>query len=147
MKGYVHSFESFGTVDGPGVRYVVFLQGCPLRCIFCHNPDSWCGEGTPYEADEVLSKMTRNLPFYKTGGLTVSGGEPLLQLDFLIELFTLAKKNGIENTQEYFQPYIQDYNRSAVPYKKIGLLKVRSEDFPKNTLRKIMRFKIDKTID
>jgi long-chain acyl-CoA synthetase len=57
------------------------------------------------------------------------------------------KKNGIENTQEYFQPYIQDYNRSAVPYKKIGLLKVRSEDFPKNTLRKIMRFKIDKTID
>ena len=95
MKGYVHSFESFGTVDGPGVRYVVFLQGCPLRCIFCHNPDSWCGEGTPYEADEVLSKMTKNLPFYKTGGITVSGGEPLLQLDFLIELFTLAKKNGI----------------------------------------------------
>ena len=95
MKGYVHSFESFGTVDGPGVRFVVFLQGCPMRCLYCHNPDTWQGGGTPYESYEVLKRMTRNLPFYKTGGLTVSGGEPLLQLDFLIELFTLAKNEGI----------------------------------------------------
>ena len=95
MKGFVHSFESFGTVDGPGVRFVVFLQGCPMRCLYCHNPDTWEGEGTPYEASEVLEKMTRNLPFYKTGGITVSGGEPMLQLDFLIELFRLAKEQGI----------------------------------------------------
>lgn len=95
MKGYIHSFESFGTVDGPGVRYVVFLQGCPMRCKYCHNPDTWQGGGTPYTAEAVLEKMTRNLPFYKTGGLTVSGGEPLLQIDFLIELFSLAKARGI----------------------------------------------------
>ncbi len=95
MKGYIHSFESFGTVDGPGVRFVVFLQGCPMRCLYCHNPDSWSGGGTPYEASDVLEKMTRNMPFYKTGGLTVSGGEPMLQLDFLIELFSLAKAQGI----------------------------------------------------
>lgn len=96
MKGFVHSFESFGTVDGPGVRFVVFLQGCPMRCLYCHNPDTWeLGAGTAYEPQEVLEKMTRNLPFYKTGGLTVSGGEPLLQIDFLIELFSLARKRGI----------------------------------------------------
>ena len=95
MKGYVHSFESFGAVDGPGVRYVVFLQGCPMRCKYCHNPDTWQGGGTPYTPEAVLEKMTRNLPFYKTGGLTVSGGEPLLQIDFLIELFALAKELGI----------------------------------------------------
>ena len=95
MTGYVHSFETFGTVDGPGVRFVVFLQGCPMRCLYCHNPDTWSGGGTPYTARAVLEKMTRNLAFYKTGGLTVSGGEPLLQIDFLIELFTLAKKKGI----------------------------------------------------
>ena len=66
-----------------------------MRCLYCHNPDTWHGGGTPYEPCEVLERMTRNLPFYKTGGLTVSGGEPLLQLDFLIELFTLAKSQGI----------------------------------------------------
>lgn len=96
MKGYIHSLESFGTVDGPGVRYVVFFQGCPMRCLYCHNPDSWapCG-GVQMEDSEILDKMLRNLPFYETGGITATGGEPLLQLDFLIELFSLAKKNGI----------------------------------------------------
>lgn len=95
MKGYVHSFETFGTVDGPGVRFVVFLQGCSMRCLYCHNPDTWGHGGTAYEPGEVLEKMTRNIPFYKTGGITVSGGEPMLQLDFLIELFRLAKEKGI----------------------------------------------------
>ncbi len=96
MKGHIHSFESFGTVDGPGVRFVVFFAGCPMRCRYCHNPDTWdpCGK---YEesAEEVLSRMLRNRPFYKTGGLTATGGEPLLQLPFLTALFSLAKKNGI----------------------------------------------------
>ena len=96
-KGIIHSFESFGTVDGPGVRFVVFLQGCPMRCIYCHNPDTWDVSAGKYEmsADEVLERMTRNLPFYKNGGLTVTGGEPLLQAEFVTELFTLAKEQGI----------------------------------------------------
>ncbi|MBO5286728.1 MAG: pyruvate formate lyase-activating protein [Clostridia bacterium] len=96
MKGYVHSFESFGTVDGPGLRFVVFLQGCPMRCLYCHNPDTWeIGTGEAYEAGEIIKKMERNLPFYQHGGITASGGEPLLQIDFLTELFALAKSEGI----------------------------------------------------
>ncbi|MBQ8840751.1 MAG: pyruvate formate lyase-activating protein [Clostridia bacterium] len=96
MTGKIHSFESFGTVDGPGVRFVVFFQGCPMRCSYCHNPDSWdISLGETYTAEQVLERMTRNLPFYKTGGITATGGEPLLQIDFLTELFTLAKGKGI----------------------------------------------------
>ena len=96
MKGHIHSLESFGTVDGPGVRYVVFFQGCPLRCLYCHNPDTWvCGVGVEMDASDIISKMVRNLPYYETGGITATGGEPLLQLDFLTELFTLAKGQGI----------------------------------------------------
>jgi len=96
MKGYIHSLESFGTVDGPGVRYVVFFQGCPLRCLYCHNPDSWAIRGgVEMDAGDIIEKMVRNLPFYETGGITATGGEPLLQLDFLTELFSLAKSRGI----------------------------------------------------
>ena len=99
MTGYIHSIESFGTVDGPGVRFVVFFQGCPMRCLYCHNPDTWAPYGgTEYEACDIIEKMVRNLPFYETGGITATGGEPLLQLDFLTELFTLAKKRGIHTT-------------------------------------------------
>lgn len=96
MTGKIHSFESFGTVDGPGVRFVVFFQGCPMRCLYCHNPDTWTTDaGTEYTAEQIVEKIVRNMPFYKTGGLTATGGEPMLQLDFLIELFTLAKSKGI----------------------------------------------------
>jgi pyruvate formate lyase activating enzyme len=96
MTGNIHSIETFGTVDGPGVRFVVFFQGCPMRCLYCHNPDTWAvGAGKSYEADALLARMTRNLPFYEGGGLTATGGEPLLQLEFLTELFALAKKEGI----------------------------------------------------
>lgn len=96
MTGYIHSKESFGTVDGPGIRYVLFMQGCPLRCIYCHNPDTWqTGTGTPVTADEIIKEFNKNRPFYKNGGITVTGGEPLLQVDFLIELFKKAKAEGI----------------------------------------------------
>ncbi len=96
MLGYIHSFESFGTVDGPGVRFVVFFQGCPMRCLYCHNPDTWiANKGTQYTAEEIIEKFKRNAAFYTTGGITATGGEPMLQLDFLIELFDLAKQNGI----------------------------------------------------
>ncbi|MCD8025590.1 MAG: pyruvate formate lyase-activating protein, partial [Clostridiales bacterium] len=97
MLGNIHSFESFGTVDGPGVRFVVFFQGCPMRCLYCHNPDTWDIKAgrRQYSAQEIIEKITRNAPFYTTGGITATGGEPMLQLDFLIELFTLAKRSGI----------------------------------------------------
>lgn len=95
--GYVHSLESFGAADGPGVRYMIFLSGCAMRCQFCHNPDTWkVGAGTPYTADELLSKAMRYRSYWGSkGGITVSGGEPLLQIDFLLELFRKAKEKGI----------------------------------------------------
>lgn len=96
MKGLVHSVESFGTVDGPGIRFVVFLQGCALRCLYCHNPDTWDRhKGTEKTAEEILEQYNKNREFYKRGGITVTGGEPLLQLDFVTELFTKAKEQGI----------------------------------------------------
>lgn len=96
MKGYVHSIETFGTVDGPGVRYVVFLQGCPMRCLYCHNPDTWqLNIGEQMTVEQVLDGYRKNKEFYAKGGITVTGGEPLIQTDFLIELFEAAKKEGI----------------------------------------------------
>lgn len=96
MTGYIHSTESFGTVDGPGIRFVIFLQGCPLRCKFCHNPDTWeLRQGTEMTSDELIAMYLKNKAFYSKGGITVTGGEPLLQIDFLLELFTKAKECGI----------------------------------------------------
>ena len=96
INGRIHSVESFGTVDGPGVRMVVFLQGCPLRCRYCHNPDTWdVAGGTLASPEELMEQYNKNSSFYRRGGITVTGGEPLLQVDFLIALFTLAKAQGI----------------------------------------------------
>ncbi|MBP3422767.1 MAG: pyruvate formate lyase-activating protein [Clostridia bacterium] len=96
MIGRIHSFESFGTVDGPGIRYVVFLQGCPLRCQYCHNPDTWGAGGKEYTAEQVVTQAMRYRNYFgANGGVTVTGGEPLLQIDFVIELFTLLKQKGM----------------------------------------------------
>ncbi|MBO5337662.1 MAG: pyruvate formate lyase-activating protein [Lachnospiraceae bacterium] len=96
MQGRIHSLESFGTVDGPGTRFVVFVQGCPMRCAYCHNPDTWeMNGGTLMEPEYIIEQYERNKPFYQGGGITVTGGEPLMQVDFLIELFTLAKRKDI----------------------------------------------------
>ena len=92
VKGKIHSIESFGSADGPGVRYIIFLKGCKMRCKYCHNPDTWGADGVTEEtAEEVLKKAMRYKNYWKNnGGITVSGGEALLQIDFLIELFKLA---------------------------------------------------------
>ncbi|MBR6514889.1 MAG: pyruvate formate lyase-activating protein [Clostridia bacterium] len=96
MYGRVHSIESFGTLDGPGIRFVVFMQGCPLRCLYCHNPDTWNMDGgTAYSPEELIWQFRKNRAFYSHGGITVTGGEPLMQMDFLIDFFKLAKQQGI----------------------------------------------------
>lgn len=96
MTGYIHSTESFGTVDGPGIRFVIFFQGCPMRCLYCHNPDTWSVKGgTPRTAESLLEEYDSVKEFMKNGGLTCTGGEPMLQLDFLTELFEKAKEKGI----------------------------------------------------
>lgn len=96
MTGHIHSIESFGTVDGPGVRLVVFVKGCPMRCQYCHNPDTWdMSGGTDMTVEEILNDYESNRDFYRNGGLTVTGGEPMAQMEFVTELFEAAKQKGI----------------------------------------------------
>ena len=97
MIGHIHSTESFDAADGPGVRFIVFMQGCHMRCRYCHNPDTWKMDGgDEVTADEILKRALRFKPYWgKDGGITISGGEPLLQIDFVIELFKKAKELGI----------------------------------------------------
>jgi pyruvate formate lyase activating enzyme len=101
MIGNIHSIETFGTVDGPGIRYVVFVQGCLLRCQYCHNADTWeIGTGKTMTVDEIMQDLQSYLPFIESsgGGITVSGGEALLQIDFVTELFKRCKALGIHTT-------------------------------------------------
>lgn len=96
MKGRINSFQSMGAVDGPGIRFVVFMQGCPLRCVYCHNPETWSLEGEEYSVEDVLQKILRCRPYFgEDGGVTVSGGEPLLQWEFVTALFRRLKAEGI----------------------------------------------------
>ncbi len=117
--GYIHSTESFGSVDGPGIRFISFFQGCRMFCEFCHNPDTWkFKEGKPYTAKELLNEAMEYKEFWgDKGGITASGGEPLLQIDFLIEYFKLAKKEGINTTLDtcgmpftYDEPFISKFD-------------------------------------
>lgn len=98
MEGHIHSTESFGTVDGPGIRFVVFFQGCPMRCLYCHNPDTWTvggGDQNLRSVESLLKEYDGIKEFLHDGGITATGGEPLLQMSFLTELFEAAKKKGI----------------------------------------------------
>lgn len=99
MLGRINKLETFGSVDGPGVRFVVFTQGCPMRCLFCHNPETWDFKGEEafdISANDLLKKALRYKSYWgKDGGITVSGGEPLMQMDFLIEFFEAAKAAGV----------------------------------------------------
>lgn len=97
LVGKIHSFFAGGTVDGPGIRYVIFLKGCPLRCLYCHNPDTWTQNGAlEYEAEEVVKEALRYKGYFKTGGgVTITGGEPLVQIEFVTEVFKLLKANNV----------------------------------------------------
>ncbi|MEG0898593.1 MAG: pyruvate formate-lyase-activating protein [Oscillospiraceae bacterium] len=96
-KGRISSFQSLGTVDGPGIRYVIFMQGCPIRCIYCHNPETWeVNSGNQYTVDEVFEKIIKCKSYFENGGgVTFSGGEPLLQCDFLLDILNKCKENKI----------------------------------------------------
>lgn len=111
VLGYIHSTESFGSVDGPGIRFIIFLQGCNMRCQFCHNPDTWkTTKEKGRTADDVLAEALNYREYWgDKGGITVSGGEPLLQIDFLIDLFTKAKKAGVNTTLDTCgQPFTRE---------------------------------------
>ena len=124
MNGFIHSTESFGTVDGPGVRFVVFLQGCPMRCKYCHNPDTWkMNAGSLRSAQSLIREYERNEAFYKNGGITVTGGEALMQIDFLLELFTLAKEKNIHTCLDTsgvtYHPGVSSYNEKLDALMKV----------------------------
>lgn len=111
VMGAIHSTESFGSVDGPGVRFVIFLKGCKMRCRFCHNPDTWSmGSEDMRSPQELLDKALRYKAYWgEDGGITVSGGEPLLQIDFLLALFKLAKAQGIHTViDSCAQPFTRE---------------------------------------
>ena len=124
MNGFVHSTESFGTVDGPGVRFVVFLQGCPMRCQYCHNPDTWkMNTGSVRSAQSLIQEYERNKAFYSKGGITVTGGEALMQIDFVLELFTLAKQKNIHTCLDTsgvtYRPGASSYNKKLDELMKV----------------------------
>ena len=108
--GHIHSLESFGSVDGPGVRFVVFLQGCALRCKYCHNPETWADGGEEWTPEQLFQRVYRYRNYWgKKGGITVSGGEPLRQMEFLTKFFTLAHKKGVHTALDTAgQPFRTD---------------------------------------
>ena len=113
MVGKIHSIETFGTVDGPGIRFVVFMQGCPLRCKYCHNPDTWTFDsGTEMQVSDIINKLKRNIAFYRNGGITVSGGEPLAQKEFVTELFKEAKKLNLHTALDTSGALFDDTNKN-----------------------------------
>lgn len=137
MQGYVHSTESFGTVDGPGIRFVVFFQGCPMRCLYCHNPDTWQpAQGMVMTTEEILMQYERYKEFLKSGGITATGGEPMLQMDFLTDLFTKAKAKGIHTCLDTsgicFSPENPDACRQLAAVTDLVMLDIKHIDDEKH---------------
>ncbi|MBR5512353.1 MAG: pyruvate formate lyase-activating protein [Ruminococcus sp.] len=137
MKGYIHSTDTFGTVDGPGIRYVVFFQGCPLRCVYCHNPDTWeFRKGKEVTVDELLHEYDSCKEFLKSGGITATGGEPLAQPDFLLELFKSAKVRNIhtclDTSGAVFNPDETDIIDEILRFTDLVMLDIKHMDSDKH---------------
>lgn len=127
MTGRLHSIESFGAVDGPGIRTVFFLQGCPARCWYCHNPDTWKENGgRDVELDEILHRAKRGIPYYgDDGGVTFSGGEPLMQGEFLIEAINALKEINIESAIDTSGTYVDEFTEEAINASALVLLDIK----------------------
>ena len=136
----VHSFESFGSVDGPGIRFVVFLQGCKMRCLYCHNPDTWkIDAGQEKTVEQIIKQALRYRPYWgKDGGVTCSGGEPLLQMEFMIEFFKALKQEGVHTTIDTGgapftreEPFISQFNE-LMKYTDLVMLDLKHIDNEKH---------------
>ena len=130
MTGRIHSTESFGTVDGPGIRFVVFFQGCPLRCKYCHNPDTWdFSGGKETTAEELMKEYDSYREFLRSGGITATGGEPLAQPEFLAELFSLAKNKGVhtclDTSAGVYDPEHHESIDRALKYTDLVMLDIK----------------------
>ncbi len=134
MKGYIHSIESMGTLDGPGIRTVVFFQGCPLRCKFCHNVDTnKPNQGQEYTVEDLVEKVLKNKEYWKeTGGVTVSGGEPLLQPEFLLEFLKVLKANNIHTAVDTCLKTNQRVLDTLLPYVDLWMVSIKEFDSNKH---------------
>lgn len=129
--GRIHSLESFGTVDGPGIRFVVFMQGCPLRCQFCHNPDTWeVNRGSEYTPEQLTTEIIKYKSYmdFSGGGVTFTGGEPLLQAEFLLEVCKLLKPHKITVAIDTSGYVWNDYVKEILEYTDIVLLDIKNYD-------------------
>lgn len=130
IKGNIHSIESCGTVDGPGIRFVIFMQGCPMRCQYCHNPDSWTTNANKLmTVDEIMQKYDGVKEFVQSGGITATGGEPLLQINFVTELFKAAKSKNIHTALDTsgitFNPQNTETIDELLKYTDLVLLDIK----------------------
>ena len=147
LSAHIHSLESFGTVDGPGIRFVVFLQGCPMRCLYCHNPDTWqlqssslapspSGTPAPREANgaglwtpsQLLEEVLKYRNFIRTGGVTCSGGEPLMQAKFVEEFFRLCKSEGLHTCLDTSGVYFNDQVKQTLEQCDLVMLDIKTLD-------------------
>ncbi len=145
--GRIHSLESFGTVDGPGIRFVVFLQGCPLRCKFCHNPDTWeVNGGTGYTPEELMNEILKYKSYmdFSGGGVTFTGGEPLLQAQFLLEVCRLLKPHGISVALDTSGYIWNDAVKELLEYTDLVLLDIKNYD--PIVYREVTGVKLDPTL-
>jgi pyruvate formate lyase activating enzyme len=129
LTGKLHSFESCGTVDGPGIRFIVFTQGCPLRCKYCHNPDTWDLKDAKYERDIefTINEIKKYKPFFRNGGgLTVTGGEPFVQMNYIEALFKRAKEEGIHTAVDTSGYIFNDRVKEVLEYVDLVLLDIKS---------------------
>lgn len=134
MIGYVHSIESMGTLDGPGIRTVVFFQGCPLKCKFCHNIDTnFPKQGQEYTPEELFKKVVKNQEYWKNGGgVTISGGEPLMQPEFLLEFLKLLKENNIHTVLDTCAKTSKNVIDSLLPYVDLWMISLKELDNEKH---------------
>lgn len=131
MIANIHSLESFGTVDGPGIRFVVFLQGCPMRCMFCHNPDTWDVDAPvqyKMSPEELYNEVKKYKNFIKKGGVTISGGEPLMQAEFVAEFFKICQQNGIHTALDTSGAIFNDKARKVLDFTDLVLLDIKTTD-------------------
>lgn len=131
MTGRIHSIESFGTVDGPGIRFLAFMQGCPMRCLFCHNPDTWdVGGNVQWEwtAEQLMAETLKYRNFIKSGGVTCTGGEPLVQAGFVREYFSLCHYNGISTALDTSGAIFNEAARAVLEVTDLVLLDVKTVD-------------------
>ena len=147
IKGRIHSIESMGLVDGPGIRVVVFFQGCALRCKYCHNPDTWAPNlGDEYTAEELVSKIKRFKPYFERsgGGVTFSGGDPLKQPEFLLEVLKLCKEEGISTCLDTAGYGLGDFDE-ILKYTDLVLYDVK--DITREGYKNVTLMEIDETLN